>query len=137
VREASTKRARLAVAPGAEGTTARRWSQTTARYLCPFLYLTLSIEMATRSYTYDVQPDRRDEVLATAKAKGWTVDSKRTEHGAMGDKFVRADVSMILFWVETPWSDARSAGGFITDRGGQRQVYRFIGHDGVLALLSR
>jgi hypothetical protein len=84
-----------------------------------------------------VQPDRRDEVLDLAKIKGWTVDSKRTEHGALSDKFVRADVNMILFWVETPWSDARSAGGYVTDRDGQRQVCRFIGPDGVLALLSR
>jgi hypothetical protein len=84
-----------------------------------------------------MQPEHRSEVLTAAKANGWSVDSERTTHGAMSDAFTKEGLSLILFWVETPWCDARSAGGFLTDPDGQRQVYRFIGSDGVMAILKR
>ncbi|MGH9023880.1 MAG: hypothetical protein ACRDV9_12405 [Acidimicrobiia bacterium] len=79
--------------------------------------------------------DRRGDVLEAAKTNGWSTDSDWTRHGAISDQFTRGKLTLICFWSQTPWSEARWDGGVLAGPDGPRQVWRIEGTDGVMAIL--
>lgn len=81
--------------------------------------------------------DRRNDVIETAKARGWTIDSDTTTHGALSDQFIKSGVTLTCFWGQTPWSDARWHGGFAASPDGPRQVWKIEGGGGVMSILNR